>query len=121
MILSPEPFTYNKHRDITIYRFGKIQVRKDTIALTPPRHGDCHCIYGLFADAKCIYIGESSVPFQRQRQHENMRPSIYLAFVILRWCHPDDAMRLEGQITRAFWKRGQCKESVNRWPWQIAK
>jgi len=69
-------------------------------------------IYGLFdGTGKCRYVGLTDSPKQRKADHADKG----LAFRTLRFCEKSDGSRLEGQVIRAYKRKGQCdlNEAVN--------
>lgn len=64
-------------------------------------------IYGLYdRNGICFYIGQTSNPMKRARQHRCKWPN--LSFRILRECRPESALRIERQVTLAYQRRNQC-------------
>lgn len=72
-------------------------------------------LYGLFERGVCVYVGATANIAQRLFAHTSPSGRFYgrsVALRVFRLCQFRDAARLEAQITRAYWRRGQANGSI---------
>jgi len=73
--------------------------------------GQLCCVYGLFdAGGKCVYVGSTLHPKAREQQHRASGRFTGLAVTLrkFRWAAYPDSLRIEGQVMRAYRRRGQA-------------